>query len=241
MFTSMANWEKYPQVFRWSQWRFGAPSKRWFYLSGHKWWNSLKALGIKFISFKVVWVMLRWYLMMMMMMMGISFCNMIVLFKTKTYKFVSAMFLGILCRCVALHKCQGPWQYQQIPCMIQHTNVMLYLHMYFLCLVVSSLYLMLTPTLGRFPIWLSIFFQVSQPSFVHRHVSLKESTLDLSLPGLRDLRSAVSDEQKRRQHEQQRLTERFQVGSHWKGLEVEWSGFWEWKCLLMTASRVQCG
>eukprot|EP00434_Breviolum_minutum_P004251 symbB.v1.2.003748.t1/scaffold191.1/size276526/13 len=38
----------------------------------------------------------------------------------------------------------------------------------------------------------------------------QESTLDLSLPGLRDLRSAVSDEQKRRQHEQQRLTERFQ-------------------------------
>eukprot|EP00435_Cladocopium_sp_Y103_P024202 s286_g5.t3 len=38
----------------------------------------------------------------------------------------------------------------------------------------------------------------------------QESTLDLSLPGLRDLRGAVHDEQKRRQNEQQRLTERFQ-------------------------------
>lgn len=38
----------------------------------------------------------------------------------------------------------------------------------------------------------------------------QESTLDLSLPGLRDLRGAVQDEQKRRQNEQQRLSERFQ-------------------------------
>lgn len=36
-------------------------------------------------------------------------------------------------------------------------------------------------------------------------------TMDLSLPGLRDLRGAVCDEQKRRQNEQQRITERFQV------------------------------
>lgn len=56
---------------------------------------------------------------------------------------------------------------------------------------------------------------VSQPSVPF----LKESTLDLSLPGLRDLRSAVSDEQKRRQHEQQRLTERFQVGGSGESLE----------------------
>lgn len=49
----------------------------------------------------------------------------------------------------------------------------------------------------------------------------EESTLDMSLPGLRDLRGAVQDEQKRRQNEQQRLSERFQVpGTVWHGLEA---------------------
>lgn len=39
---------------------------------------------------------------------------------------------------------------------------------------------------------------------------LQESTLDLTLPGLRDLRGAVTDEQKRRHQEAQRLGERLQ-------------------------------
>lgn len=40
--------------------------------------------------------------------------------------------------------------------------------------------------------------------------TLQESTLDLTLPGLRDLRGAVTDEQKRRHQEAQRLGERLQ-------------------------------
>ena len=60
--------------------------------------------------------MLSWMMMMMMMMMvvvvvvvvvvGILFCNMWVWLKK--CKFVSAMCLGILCRCIAVLKCQRP-------------------------------------------------------------------------------------------------------------------------------------